>query len=107
MANSETNMNKNTAGRFIIGSWWVFVFLLVCYIGYDQAIKKRKNEIAQLKYQLQELEKEKQIAFNNREDLLLRIDSQTDPAWIEMILMKELGVVPEGHLKVHFQKESD
>lgn len=43
-------------------------------------------------------------ALQNKEDLQLRIASQNDPAWIEMVLIRELGVVPEGFLKVHFKR---
>ena len=88
----------------IIRSWWVILFLLISYIGYDQGIKKRKANIYEITCRLQELEKEKKIALAQKEDLLLKINSQSDPAWIEMVLMKELGVVPEGQLKVHFKK---
>jgi len=38
----------------------------------------------------------------DREELRAQIQSQSDPAWVEMILMRELGVVPEGWLKIHF-----
>lgn len=51
---------------------------------------------------LQEMEKAKCLANDEMEYLELKIASQEDPAWIEMILMRDLGVVPEGYLKVHF-----
>jgi hypothetical protein len=35
---------------------------------------------------------------------MLAIASQNDPAWIEMVLLREIGVVPAGFLKVHFKK---
>jgi len=44
------------------------------------------------------------VAMEKNEDYHLRLASQSDPAWIEMILMRDLGVVPEGFLKVHFKK---
>jgi hypothetical protein len=50
------------------------------------------------------MEMEKLKAVETREDLELRIASQNDPAWIEMVLVRDLGVVPEGFLKVHFKK---
>jgi hypothetical protein len=45
----------------------------------------------------------KQFAISKKEDLELRFAAQSDPAWIEMILMKELGVVPENKIKIHFK----
>jgi hypothetical protein len=40
--------------------------------------------------------------MERHKDLEDRIASQNDPGWIEMVLIRELGVVPEGFLKVHF-----
>ena len=57
-----------------------------------------------LTLRMQEMEKEKVAVSQEREDLALQLQSETDPAWIEMLLMKELGVVPEGWTKVHFTK---
>lgn len=87
-------------------SWWVAAFLALSYFGYAQAIKPKETEIGQLKFRLGELQKERRVALNEKEDLIARIHSQNDPAWIEMILMKELGVVPDGYLKVHFKKRT-
>lgn len=33
---------------------------------------------------------------------MLEINSQSDPAWVELMLMKNLGLVPEGQIKVFF-----
>lgn len=49
------------------------------------------------------MEKERYLALLEKEHLQLKIASFDDPAWIEMILMRDLGVVPEGYLKVHFK----
>ena len=62
-------------------------------------------------YSKEELEKihfsnllaQKENAIYNKEDLTLKISSQSDPSWIEQVLMKELGVVPENQIKVHFK----
>lgn len=88
----------------IFRSWWVVLFLLVCFIGYDIGCKKRNKAIFDLKCKYDNLLKEKELVLNKKEDLLLRLKSQSDPAWIEMVLIKELGVVPENKIKVHFKK---
>lgn len=87
-----------------VKSWWVILFLLISFIGYDIGIKKRNNSLNELKFKYDNLLKEKQVVLNKKEDLLLRLNSQSDPAFIEMVLMKELGVVPENKIKVHFKK---
>ena len=89
----------------IFRSWWIVLFLIISYIGFDRVIKNKNKEIFEVKNRLELLEEEKQIALNSKEELLLRINSQSDSSWVEMILMKELGVVPEGQLKVHFYKK--
>ncbi len=63
----------------------------------------RRAEIRELEFRVQEMDKVKTLLLLEQEDLETRIASQADPAWIEMVLMRELGVVPEGWLKIHFQ----
>ncbi len=89
-------------------SWWVILFFLICLFAYDHAMKKRHQEETQLKKKLEDIRYEKSIAMEKQEELKLQIASQTDPAWIEMTLMKGLGLVPEGQKKVLFvpMKES-
>ncbi|HSX10845.1 MAG TPA: hypothetical protein VLF94_03920 [Chlamydiales bacterium] len=84
--------------------WWVFIFCtftgLVCF----HSLKEKKSAVRLLSYRLEQMEQAKCLALQKREDLQLRIASQNDSGWIEMILMRDLGVVPEGFLKVHFKK---
>jgi len=89
---------------FLRNWWWVLAFCLVTGSVYLQATKKKNLALAEYSFRLNEMEKEKILAYAEKEDLRLRIASQSDPAWIEMILMRDLGVVPEGWLKVHFKK---
>lgn len=89
---------------FLGRNWWVFAFCLMTLLFYSQAIKEKKSKVRELAFRLEEMEKERVLAYAEKEDLRLRISSRDDPAWIEMILMRDLGVVPEGFLKVHFSK---
>lgn len=91
----------------ILRSWWIFLFLAICYVFYSHGQQKKNLIFSELKSRLKELDHEKELALRHREDLLLQINSQSDPAWIQLILMKGLGVVPEGQLKVYFKKESE
>jgi len=45
-----------------------------------------------------------ELAFEKGQhrELLEEIASQEDPAWIERVLIRRLGVVPEGQTKVVF-----
>lgn len=51
------------------------------------------------------LQQQRERALQRQEELLAQIGSQADPAWIEQVLMKALGVSPEGQIKVYFQGE--
>ena len=73
----------------------------VCYL---QAAGSKKALIYKLEQRAFELQEEKRAALQQKEELELRIASQSDPAWIELVLLREVGVVPEGYLKVHFKK---
>lgn len=68
-------------------------------------MQKKKEIFFQLDSKIKHLEHQRELATQKREDLTLQIESQSDPAWIEMLLMKKLGVVPEGQVKVYFERE--
>jgi len=80
----------------------VGAFCLVALFAFGQAMKKRASMIAELQFRLSEMNKVSLLADQEKEELSLQIASQSDPAWIEMVLLREVGVVPEGFLKVHF-----
>ena len=43
-------------------------------------------------------------AENAQRDLKLQVASQSDPAWIELALIKGLGLVPEGYTKIYYKE---
>ncbi len=85
-------------------NWWAVLFCLSAVATHFHFSKEKKISIHELAFRLEKMGQEKLQAQQIQEDLLLQIASQSDPAWIEMVLMRELGVVPEGFLKVHFKK---
>lgn len=93
--------------NFVLQLWWVLFFILLCGILYEQGIKARHQEFSKLRQHLTDLVMEKRIAKEKQDDLLLQINSQSDPGWVELLLMKGLGVVPEGHTKVYFSPRND
>lgn len=84
-------------------NWWVILICATALTGHFHFSKEKKHVLRVLNLRLNEMHKEKLQAILIKEDLELRIASQNDPAWIEMVLIRELGVVPEGFLKVHFK----
>ncbi len=90
--------------RWFFRGWWVVAFCLLATAIYIPSIRGRKAVLAELTFRSVELDKEILVAAQAQEELALQIASQSDPAWVEMILLREMGVVPEGFLKVHFRK---
>ena len=87
----------------LLHSWWVIVFSSLCAAIYFQSMHNWRANRAELLNRYHEMQKEKVMTIQEQEELALRLQSESDPAWIETVLMKELGVVPEGWIKVHFK----
>jgi hypothetical protein len=85
-------------------NWWFVLFCLSAVLAHVHFSKEKKAGLKLLEIRLSEMEAEKLQAIQIKEDLELKLASQNDPAWIEMVLIRELGVVPEGFLKVHFKR---
>ncbi len=75
-----------------------------CFVTYAHASKKKMLTYKVLTERLHELEIAKDVALAEKGILELEIHSQSDPLWIQLALMKGLGLVPEGQRKVLFQE---
>lgn len=81
----------------------LFSWVFFCYHVFSDLKKKQFDLQKQIEsVDFQKKETEKQI-FRLKEQL----QSQHDPAWIELVLMEQLGMVPEGMTKIVFQEEED
>lgn len=89
-----------------IHSWWVLAFVFTCAIIYEQGLKERNYLYQQLTNQKIALLQEKQEALRQQQNLQLQINSQSDLAWVELTLMKGLGLVPEGQHKIYFYQDN-
>lgn len=83
-------------------SWWVLLFMILSFMLYEQAMKKRDKDYNTLTDRLHELQTAKSEALKKQEELQLQINSESDPAWVELVLMRELGLVPEEQTKIFF-----
>lgn len=99
-----TNLLRFCQEAFI-KSWWVYLFFLLCYMLYEQGLRTRSGDFEKLSLQLELLQREQKEVMAKQEELLLQINSQSDPAWVELTLMKGLGLVPEGATKFYFFAE--
>ncbi len=92
-------------GAEIRRSWWVVFFMLFCYMLYEHGMRVRATDYVKLETLLTELRMEQQSAKKLQENLLLQMNSQSDPAWVELTLIKGLGLVPEGQTKIYFTNQ--
>lgn len=100
-----TAVRKGVPQRsFFARNWWVALFILLSYLVYSQGVQKKKATLYDLEKRYHELETEKLLALELQDELRLQVRSQNDPAWIEMTLIKGLGLVPDGQRKVYFEK---
>lgn len=97
-------IQEKAIARGLKQSWWVFLFLAVSSLFYFHGMHGKDLAYRELRNRLAALENDKALAMGQQEELKLQIKSQLDPAWIEMTLMKGLGMVPEGQVKVYFKK---
>jgi hypothetical protein len=97
------SQGKATKLSWLQQGWWVALFCSFVGLGYLHALKSRNAALDEMAFRFSEMEKERFLALQEKDDLQMRIASQNDPAWIEMVLMREIGVVPEGWIKVHFK----
>ena len=87
--------------------WWVVLCILLCFALYAHGAHNKRKTVHVLQSELSHLQSEKALLTREKEELLLNIKSQNDPAWIEMTLIKVLGLVPEGKVKVYFSPSGE
>lgn len=87
--------------------WWVGLIILACYFFYEQGLIKKDHDFKMLQSQYQSLIRQKESLATQHEALVRQINSQSDPAWVELTLMNGLGLVPEGQTKVLFTQDAE
>lgn len=100
----EHSLLASLLEEVFIRSWWVVFFILFCCIGYEQGLKKLHVDYRKLNHQYKELTEEYQKVFEQHKYLEAELFSFNDPDWIELVLRKELGLVPENQTKVYFKE---
>lgn len=92
--------------RCLFQWWWVVLFVLTVSLLYKKSVHAKVSLHQTLYERRCDLERQKNKALTDKEELLLKLSSQSDPHWVEMTLMRGLGVVPEGQTKVLFVENS-
>lgn len=84
---------------------WVIATFLFSAITYEMTLASIYKESSDLIAYKNILIHKKEIAESIREDLLLQIKAQNDPLWIEIALMRGIGVKRDKYTKVYFFDE--
>ena len=90
----------NRFDRFFAKFYLVFGFLLICFFLNEQDKRLLTTDMQILEKRLASLSKELKAEEELHQELLLQKSSRNDPAWKELVLMNELGVIPEGFTQV-------
>lgn len=85
--------------KYFLPNWWVILLALLFYAGYERSTYQSCQQYQKLTSTIQTLHEEKTALQIRNDQLQQQIQSQTDPAYIELTLMKVLGLVPEGKQK--------
>lgn len=78
--------------------------MLVAVIA-ERSLHSVRLEKRHLKTKLTELQRALDDEAEVHRALAQQLKSQSDPAWIEMVLIRELGLLPEGQRLVLFKKQ--
>lgn len=89
-------------GSILFKNFWIVGFFLFSLVFYKQMVSVKDASIYENQVKLTNLENEKERLIRENDELKMRINSQDDLEWIELVLMRELGVVAKDKLKVFF-----
>ena len=104
-ATEKTRQDEGSIWRSNWASGWIFSVAIGCFTLYGEAMYKKSKVCIELKDKVQKVEVLKRLLLEEQEELSLELSSRSDDAWLEMVLKKRLGVVPEGQMKVYFKKD--
>lgn len=105
----NASLKKAHGGWLEIGiSWWWVAFCVgALYLVYSQAAREKVRSFDQLQGRLFELRVLRERLIAENEDLEMKLQSQSDPQWIELVLKRRLGLTGEGQTKVLFNRENE
>jgi hypothetical protein len=91
---------------FIIDNLWAILFVLFVFGVYEQSSQKIARAISKLEMKKAGIEEATKKAEICQNELRLQVANESDPATIELALIKGLGLVPEGYKKIYFVEKS-
>lgn len=98
----DVNILSRLCDEIFFRSWWVILFILICFMCYEQGLKKLNADYGKLHAQFKELQDDYQTVKEIQELYSTKLNSFNDPEWIEMVLISELGLIPANQKKIYF-----
>lgn len=89
----------NILERLFFSTWWVVAIFVITLSLFERSLSEIHADELMLNHQIDALQTEiadAQLIGKRRRDRLYSIE---DPAWIELLLIKHLGLIPEGYHK--------
>ena len=89
----------NILERLFFSTWWVVAIFVITLSLFERGLSEIHADELMLNHQINSLQAEiadAQLIGKRRRD---RLSSIEDPAWIELLLIKHLGLIPEGYHK--------
>lgn len=102
MKNANKKSLKQILKQEFYNSWWVGLVLIFIGMLYIKTDRLKEEKILDLTSCLSQIESEKLVAGLEKERLVDQIKSLEDPDYVEMLLIKKMGVVPEDMIKARF-----
>ena len=92
----------------IIKEWgWVLIVCFFSYVAHLNASTYRHQQIQLLTKRIDDLQTIKSYAQFLHADYESKINSLSDPEMVKLLLMKGLGLVKEGQVKVIFEDTAE
>jgi len=84
--------------------WWVILFVSFTCSGFVFAASSQKKIAQEIQKRIESIQEQKNKALSEKEYLEQKLYSKDDPAYVELTLIKVLGVTPKGQQKVLFNR---
>lgn len=85
-------------------SWWLALLAAFLLIGHERGVIDQRERMEAVSEQLASLEKRREELACEQRYLQAQLTHGADPAWMERVLMKHLGLAPKGYRRVHFEQ---
>lgn len=98
---------EGPGARFVAAlksSWWLALLAAFLLIAHERGVVDQNRRMEAVSEQLSQLNKRREELACEQRYLQAQLTHGADPAWMERVLMKHLGLAPKGYRRVHFER---